>query len=185
MKRLFLAIRIIPDENFLRVYYQLIKQFEGEKIKWVEPHNMHLTLKFFGEIEEVKIPKINAVVKHTVKSYSSFNLVFEGIGVFGSSYNPRLIWFGIRDNESVKLLGNELLNNLETIGFERDRQNFVPHLTAGRIRALSNKKYFQSVIDRFNNVYIQELAVTEISLIESRLTNSGPIYEVIENYTLH
>ena len=184
MKRLFAAIKIIPDDNFIKIYYRLLKQFEGERIKWVEPHNMHITLKFFGETDEDRINDIFTAIKKVSDDYYQFQFKLKGIGIFGSAYNPRLIWFGIENNDQLKLIGNDLFNQLSTIGFVNDRQNFVPHLTIGRIRELEHKRSFQSKIDQFKGLSIQNVHVNKIYLYESSLTSTGPIYKEIDHFLL-
>ncbi|MFU8845056.1 MAG: 2'-5' RNA ligase family protein, partial [Bacteroidales bacterium] len=62
MKRLFAAIKVMPDEEFMRVFMTLKRDLKNEKIKWVDPENIHITLKFFGETPESKIPLINDVL---------------------------------------------------------------------------------------------------------------------------
>ena len=185
MKRLFVAIKIVPDEHFLNIYYQLLKQFEDEPIKWVEPQNMHLTLKFFGETLEEKIPGIIDVLSNVSAVHQPFQFNFKSIGVFGSSYRPRVIWLGINHDELIKNMARDLHKKLEIIGFTNDRQNFVPHLTIGRIKQeLKHKRSFQQKIDRFKDAFIQDVDVNEVILFESILKPNGPVYKVIESFTL-
>ena len=184
MKRLFAAIKIHPDDNFLRVYYHLINKLKDESIKWVRPENMHLTLKFFGETEEGRIANICEVLDILTLDYDALNVRLKGVGIFGSSYNPRVIWFGIENNELLKKLGNHLISDLSKAGFPGDRQNFVPHLTAGRIRKLRHKNCFQTAINQLKEEFIQEISVDEICLFNSILKPDGPVYEVIENFKL-
>jgi len=184
MKRLFLAIKIIPDDNFLAVYYRLLKYFEQEKISWVPPENMHITLKFFGDTDEDKIMDIVHLIEKVSKPFYSFQFNLKDIGVFGSSYKPRVIWFGSDNAEPVKLLTDNLNKQLETIGYENDRQNFVPHLTVGRIRELNHKRSFQEKINLFKGHFIQQVNVEEIILFESNLTKTGAIYVAVERFPL-
>jgi len=184
MKRLFAAIKITPDDKFLKLYYRLLKQFEGERIKWVEPQNMHITLKFFGETEEDRINDICDVLNNVSADHTAFSFLLKDIGIFGSSYKPRVIWFGVENDEPIKLLASDLLSKLETIGFESDRQNFVPHLTVGRIKVLVHKRSFQAKIDQFSDAFIQDVIVNEMYLFESTLTTSGPIYDVVKRFRL-
>ena len=69
MKRLFAAIKVTPDENFLKIYYGLMKGLHFAKINWVKPENMHLTLKFFGETPEEKIELINNVISESIEAH--------------------------------------------------------------------------------------------------------------------
>ncbi len=184
MKRLFAAIKITPDDKFLKLYYRLLKQFEDERIKWVEPQNMHITLKFFGETEENRINGICNVLNNISADHTAFSFFLNNIGIFGSAYKPRVIWFGVENDEPIKLLASDLLIKLETIGFKNDRQNFVPHLTVGRIKELVHKRSFQSKIDKSKDTFIQNVFVNKIYLFESTLTTSGPIYNIVKRFRL-
>jgi 2'-5' RNA ligase len=106
------------------------------------------------------------------------------VGIFGSAYDPRVIWFGMQKAEPLKALADDVLTSVEKIGWERDRQNFVPHLTIARIKYVPDKKLFQKVIDENKNAFIQEIYVAEFHLYESILLREGPLYKVLETYHL-
>ncbi len=184
MKRIFSAIKIFPDENFLKLYYRLKSGLKHEKIKWVEIENIHITLKFFGETDETKINSIINVFNKATEDFKSFDLEFENVGIFGSSYKPKVIWFGIKNNEQLIKLSNSVNENLISIGYISDRQNFVPHLTVARIKFLNDKKLFQQIIDKNKTIKIQNIKVDKIYLFESILKREGPIYNVIEEFSL-
>ena len=88
MKRLFVAIKLKPDENFLRIYYFLKQNLKHDLIRWVEPDKLHLTLKFLGETPNEKIPQIKQLLSDFVKDKKRFEIIFDKVGIFGSSYNP-------------------------------------------------------------------------------------------------
>lgn len=184
MKRIFSAIKIFPDENFLKLYYRLKSGLKHEKIKWVEIENIHITLKFFGETDETKINSIINVFNKATEDFKSFDLEFENVGIFGSSYKPKVIWFGIKNNEQLIKLSNLVNENLIPVGYISDRQNFVPHLTVARIKFLNDKKLFQQIIDKNKTIKIQKIKVDKIFLFESILKREGPIYNVIEEFSL-
>jgi 2'-5' RNA ligase len=184
MKRLFVAIKLTPDQNFLSIYNFLKVNLNHDLIKWVEPDKLHLTLKFLGKTYEDKIPAINQILENFANTKTPLNISFDKVGIFGSSYDPKVIWFGINENKQIKKFGLDLLNKFNENGFKTDRQNFVPHLTLGRIKKLNNKKHFQKVIDRVKDKPIQEFEINEIILFESILKPDGPIYHIIEKYKL-
>jgi 2'-5' RNA ligase len=137
---------------------------------------MHLTLKFFGETDEKQIPAIiNAVQAATAKT-KPFTLKIADTGIFGSRYDPRVVWFGIQKHPELELLAQNLFASLEQCGWEPDRQNFVPHLTIGRIKELKDKPLFQKIIGKYNTLEVQEENVSEITLYESILRREGPLY---------
>ncbi len=182
MKRLFVAVKLHPDENFLRVYYGLKRALHYEKIKWVEPENMHITLKFLGETPDSQIPVINRTLREVAGRHASFSFTLEKTGIFGSRYNPRVIWIGMQDAGEMKNLGEDILNSLHDAGFYRDRQNFVPHLTIGRIKHLENKKLFQKTIDKYKDTFLQQVTVDRFFLYQSILKRTGPVYIPLKEF---
>ncbi len=185
MKRIFAAIKINPDENFLRIYYALKSTCKYDKINWVKSDNAHITLKFFGETEENRIPDIVSTLSEIANHHKSFTFHLKDVGIFGSHYKPRVIWFGIENMEEIQALANDVLNGMADLGFERDRQNFVPHLTIGRIKFTDNKQLFQQTIEKYKSVEIQKQTVNQFYLIESFLRSEGPIYKALETFQLN
>lgn len=185
MKRLFAAIKIHPTESFLSTYWSLKRLLKEEKIRWVDPGNIHITLKFFGETPEHHIPAIKAALRQASSGVSPFELEIANTGIFGSSYKPRVIWFNIAAPDALGLLAGNVFKELDSIGIENDRQNFVPHLTIGRIRQIQDKQHFQQAIDQHRDAYIQKEEVSEFHLFESILRPQGPVYEVIETFLLN
>lgn len=184
MKRLFAAIKIKPSSNFLEISDALKKGLKHEKIKWVEPNNLHLTLKFFGETQEDKIPEIVNALKLGLEKHNKFSLQISTLGIFGSKYNPKLIWVGLQPTDPLIQLVSSVHTELDKIGYFQDRQNFVPHLTLGRIKNLSDKNLFQNIISKHRENYFQEICVKEVYLFESTLTKDGPLYQIIETFDL-
>jgi len=184
MKRLFAAIKVTPSEAFLSRYYALKKSLEGETIKWVEPENIHITMKFFGETPEHHIPVIHAALEKAASVSDPFAFSIMNTGIFGSSYKPRVIWFGIDPVDGIVRLAENILIQLQEIGIENDRQNFVPHLTIARIKYLENKNHFQEVISRHREGQIQKKEVNVFHLFESHLSPAGPKYTILHNYRL-
>ncbi len=184
MKRLFVAVKIHPSPEFLKTYDSLKSGLRFARITWVKPESVHVTLKFFGETEERKIPDISRVLKEVASRHQPFTCELVDVGIFGSSYSPKVIWFGIENAEPLKNLGTDVLKSVEAIGWEADRQNFVPHLTIGRIKDVPDKQLFQKMIDEHKKTRMQEFPVREFILFESILQREGPIYRVVESFKL-
>ena len=184
MKRLFIAIKIEPDERFLQIYNHLNSSLKYESLRFIEIDKIHLTLRFLGETPEVKIVEIDKILSEVTDKVNAFSLNINRVGVFGSSYNPRVIWFGIDHNEALTHLHTRIETNLTKVGFFPDRQNFVPHLTLSRIKQLKDLKLFQKIIGGFREKEIMKQDVLEYSLIESILMKEGPIYNTLNSYTL-
>lgn len=184
MKRLFAAVKIHPSAHYISLFREITSSLSHERIKWVEPENMHLTLKFFGETDENKIPGIRQALSAAVSDSKPLTLKIANTGIFGSHYDPKVIWFGIEKNNELDTLAKTVFAELGKYGWQQDRQNFVPHLTIGRIRELKDKQLFRQIISKYNTVEIQEEYVSEITLYESILRREGPLYENIFSLSL-
>lgn len=184
MKRLFVAVKIQPDNQFEEIYGELRKKLILEKIKWVEPQNLHLTLKFLGKTPAEDFGKIHNLLQDVAARHSAFELTLQQSGIFGSRYSPRVIWLGTNGNQELTALGEDALNSFDAAGFKRDRGNFVPHLTLGRIKQLTNKKYFQDVISQYHETFFQKQTVEQFYLFESILNRTGPVYKILKSYNL-
>lgn len=184
MKRLFVAVKIHPDDNFIKLYNDLKAHFEQEKIKWVDLHNLHITLKFFGDTHSDQIPEIVDALYSIALQTEPFEVVLKKIGIFGSSYKPRVIWLGIDPANDLNQLGFNVLNAMDRIGFKKDRQNFVPHLTLGRIKYVENKNKLKEVVSTYSPHIVQKENIKEIILFESILKQQGPEYKIIKSLSL-
>ena len=177
--RLFIAIDITDNEEVIGIYKELKKRLAAEKIRWVKPENMHLTLKFLGSTAPEKVDDIKKLMKKVCEGKHLSPLEFSRIGIFGSSYKPRVIWLGFKENKEIAALAQELKSGLVPLGWEYDRQNFVPHLTLGRVTKINSKKYFQSVLDDYKTLNIKPLEIEKITLYQSILGKEGPVYKEI------
>jgi 2'-5' RNA ligase len=184
MKRLFAAIKVYPDENLLNLYADFRALLRNEKIKWVDEKNIHVTLKFFGETPEEQIDKICTTLDEVAYRHQPLVLKLQNTGIFGSKYNPRVIWFGMEKNPAIEALAGDVIQSLDKSGFPHDGQNFRAHLTVGRIKFINDKRNFQQSIDRFKDVFIQDVEVNEFCLYESKLRPQGPEYTVVESFRL-
>jgi len=181
-KRLFIAIPIQPEKFLIKQRAFLQSNLSEEKINWVKEENMHLTLKFLGKTSLEHIPAIIDALNLCLKNRASFPMIIEGIGIFGSSYNARVVWAGIRENIQLQKLQACILEELEKAGFAVDRQNFVPHFTLGRIKKIHHKDHFKRVMESVEIGIVQEVIVDGFVLFESILTNEGPIYKTIKRF---
>ncbi len=184
MKRLFAALKIYPDAYFLSSYRKLKSALHHEHIKWVEEHNIHVTLKFFGETDERKIPAICSSLRERGLMTSEIDLQLSGLGIFGSAYAPKVIWVGIEPFDQLSTLMKNIHGDLATIGFEADRQNLVPHLTLGRIKFLKDKVLFDHILSQLKTIASAPLRIGEIILYESILHHEGPEYIILDRFPL-
>ena len=184
MKRLFIAFKITPDTNYLSIYNRIKNARTADRITWVKPDVTHFTLHFFGETAENRIPVISECAKKAVASIDQFEIQIANTGIFGSRYDPRVIWFGIEANEKLTQLHLNLKNELAVQGCIPDRQNFVPHITVGRIKEIRDKTMFQEDLGKVRTVSIMKQKIDHITLYESILRPQGPEYIELESFWL-
>ena len=183
MKRLFLAVKI-KDEMVSSVLDSMKSKLGLEKITWVNPALLHLTLKFFGDTEEKMIPDICNCIKKALENQTAINITTGNIRLFGSSYQPKVIWFGVKDEGKLAVIVKKLNEQLLSINIKPTSENFVPHITAARIRQLKDKKYFQSIIDQHQQDFFHQETIEQVILYESKLERTGPVYKVVETFSL-
>ncbi len=181
--RVFVAVDITDEMR--RKLSDLEKNFEGEDfdIKLVEPENLHITLKFLGEVKENDVNEIKNIIKNVCKGFKPFKVSVKGLGFFGSEKYIRVLWFDICEgkDELVKLMGK--LD--DTLGYIRkETGSMVPHLTIGRVKSGRNREKLLKKIHSLSDVNIGEFVVKEIKLKESILTKDGPIYHDVEVFKL-
>ena len=181
--RAFLAIDL--DDDLKPKINKIIKEFKqiDTRIKYVELANLHLTLKFFGDIDTNGLKLLEDAIANVVSEFDPFKIKISGCGAFPNNNHIKVIWVGIEDDSILKDLHDRMDEEFVRIGFDKDRK-FSTHLTIGRMKSAKNKDKVKSTIEEFSNVEIGEMEVSQISLKKSTLTPRGPIYEDISIFEL-
>lgn len=178
--RCFLAIELpekIKDE-LLKIQEQI--KDNNIKMKLVEKENLHLTLKFFGELNDYQVNKIKESLKQI--KFKKFKANLGILGVFPSLNFIRVAWISLEPSEKVKELHNEIDEVLEKEKFRKDKI-FESHLTMARVKFIKNK---QELINKLKEIKIKPLdfEVSSFVLKKSTLTEKGPVYEDIIKFNL-
>lgn len=181
--RAFLAIDL--DDDLKPKINNIIKKFAeiNAKIKYVDLNNLHLTLKFFGDIDVEGIDLITEKIENTIKNFNSFNIKIKGCGAFPNKNHIKVIWLGIEEDSILKNLHDKLDVEFNSIGFDLDKK-FSSHLTIGRVKSSKGKKEIKNCINNFTDIEIGNMTVNSIKLKKSTLTPSGPIYENLHEFEL-
>ncbi len=138
---------------------------------------MHLTLKFFGEIEDRRITKIEKSLDMAVDGISTFSLSVSGMGTFPDMRRPRVIWIGLKeDGSNLFRLQKGVEEELKNIGFPSDDRRFTPHITLGRIRSNKNIDKLLKLIEEEKTSELGSFKVSEVHLIKSELKPAGAEY---------
>lgn len=184
MKHVFLAISFHNNRYLSDIIKNVKSELGAENIAWVEEKNLHLTLKFFGPIDDLTVASVKEALANSLVHKPSFPVSFHFLSIFGSRYQPRVVWMGMENTEPIASIENSIRKAMVGIGIGYDRQNFVPHLTFGRIKKLESKKHFQSVIDKYKKFNSGEIKVNSLFLYQSIMTSDGPIYKVLKEFKL-
>jgi RNA 2',3'-cyclic 3'-phosphodiesterase len=174
--RCFIAIEVPSEVKSAFVELQNDLRGAGADVAWTNPDNVHLTLKFLGEIDKKLVSKVEQVCLETISSMSPFKLSIDRIGLFPNERHPRVLWIGLGGEiETLEKLQEQLDERLAGIGFEVEEKDFQPHLTVGRIR--SNKN-LREMLKRSDGYSLPTLSfmVEEIVLMKSDLLSSGACY---------
>lgn len=182
--RLFIAVKISDEIRAeLADFVDQFLQFPG-KVKWVEPHNLHLTLKFLGETDPKRLDEVRNAATKAASGCGAFDISLSGCGAFPNIKAPRVFWVGILDDKKrLRSLAEGIDSNLAEYGFERESRPFSPHLTLGRVKEPTR---MDSLKDAFALAKFptQSQRVSAIYLIESHLKPSGPVYKDVAEFAL-
>ncbi len=182
--RTFVAIKINPEQQLLNKIEALKRALADEQIKWVEKQNLHLTLKFLGEISEKQAFKVKDVLMHFARSQHSFSVLPEGIGYFKSRGIPKVLFVKIKNKKVLQQLANEMNDFFLPLEFEKESRPFNPHLTLARIKFLKNKNAFYEAFRLYQDISLQPSIVSEIILYQSLLKTEGPVYRELGKFSL-
>ncbi len=185
--RAFIAIEL-PEEvrDILSKIQDELKQTRAD-VKWVAAENIHLTLKFLGEIEQELVKKIQAILEEIAQNNSPFSLHLSNLGAFPKLQYPRVVWFGAIDDQPVLNIAKDLESQMLKIGFPAESRPFSSHITLGRVRSGLNRKVLVEKIEFLNKNLsppLPEFKVFGLTLFKSTLTPHGPLYEAVFNCPL-
>jgi 2'-5' RNA ligase len=177
--RTFVAIEISPE---VRTRAQkLITQLQAidAKVRWVDPAQVHLTLKFLGEIDLLEVPKICAAVTEVAAALPPFSVRVNSAGAFPDLKRPRTVWLGIDDEtEELAALHDQLEAALAKLGFRAENRRFRPHLTIGRVRGEGpGIAALAELIEEYRDYSAGVIDVDEVILFSSEQERGGPVHE--------
>ncbi len=177
MIRTFIAVEIPEDLK------QALQRLQGEfgrsrdRVTWVKPAGMHITLKFLGDIEEQRIPELGEKIRESCAGRSCFPVRLSGTGVFPGMKRPRVLWVGIVEGaEELRAIFQNLDPRLSEIGFSEEKRPFRPHITLGRIKEIRDPKGFKTQMEMHREVVIGSMTAHAVHLVESRLRPEGAVY---------
>ncbi len=183
--RLFIGLKL-PKKQKDRIFRAARPLREEElPVRWVDPENFHVTLKFLGEVRRDRVPPIQEALGRIAAGTSPFSTDIGGFGAFPSVRRPRVIWAGIRACPELRCLKQDLEWTLSELGFDVETRAFHPHVTLGRAREGGGDGVFRGLDTCFAELELDgELRVHTVDLMESRLSPDGARYSVVSGARL-
>jgi 2'-5' RNA ligase len=171
------AVRARLDEHVRR----LRKEVPDAAASWSRVENIHLTLKFFGNVEVKRIEKISEAAERAVKEFSKFQIGVGGTGVFPRPSRPQVLWVGVTDSSGqLSALQEKFEDECAAEGFAKEDRAYKPHLTIARLRKPEGARRLAEthLQMKFEPIPIE---INEIVLFRSELSPKGSKYTVIFN----
>jgi len=177
--RAFIAVSCPPDLR--KGLAGVREEVKGSgDMKFVEPDNIHLTVKFLGVIDEGRVDKIVCALDKV--KVTPFDASLKGLGVFPGRGSPKVLWAGIDSGcLSFEELHRKVDDALLSLGFQRD-DRFTCHYTLARIKHIQDRDAFNLVLDKYAAKGFGSFKVSEMSLMESFLQRDGPVYSEVRRF---
>jgi 2'-5' RNA ligase len=181
--RLFVALDI--PEAVRTAIKSLIGELKplDDSWKWVRTVNLHVTLKFLGEVAPDKLTKIVEALR-TAPAAGPVVLTFRGLGFFPNEHRPRVLWVGMDAPQSLIGLAAAVEATLVGVGFAREEREFTPHLTLARSKNGTVSPQLREAIATLSAMQFGMMDASTFHLVESRLKSSGPEYTTLESFPL-
>lgn len=174
--RAFIAVEISEEqrENLEKMIRGLVGT--GAKVKFVEPENLHLTLKFLGDISESELEEAKKGCRKSIVGVRPFKLGLCGIGAFPNWNYAKVLWAGVSAGAEHVVNLRDLIDELVNVG-KADSVAFTPHVTIGRVKGEENKDVLVEKLGEVKDVDFGECEVCGVKIKESVLTPQGPVYK--------
>jgi len=186
--RTFIAVEMSP--SVIKRAGDLIDKLRvaAAEVNWVRPQQMHLTLKFLGDVPDTETPDICRVVSDVAAAFEPFEVTFRGIGAFPNSREPRTLWIGIEDGaEELKRLAAALEDALKTeLGYAKEQRGFHPHLTIGRVKRElpGGRGELAQLLEKHALFDVDLVVIDELVTFASFLGRQGPTHNALDHSPL-
>lgn len=149
--------------------------------RWTEPENLHLTLRFIGEVPEDQAADIDLALSEVTAP--AFDLVLDGVGVFGAGHNARVLWAGVERGDALSHLQAKVESALVRCGLPAEERKFSPHVTLARLKDAPRERIGRFIEDRAL-FRAGPMRMDHFTLYESRLGKGAAVYEALREYEL-
>lgn len=153
---------------------------------WVRPENIHLTLKFLGDIDPQRVPLIKETMTRALNPIPKFSVWLGGLGVYPDLKRPRVLWVGLRDSQgALETLHEKTDDALNSLGFPKEPRKFSPHLTFGRLKSQKGKSSLEKALQEGPEIESDPFEISSVKFYQSQLTRTGSIYTALDKFILN
>lgn len=183
--RTFIAIPLADDVAHAAVNIVRKLRQPEDGIRWVPTDNLHLTLKFLGEVDNTEVPRVCNVVHDVCSQFEPFELIFKGVGGLPDLERTRVVCTHAEDpTESLTQIVNQLELDYAELGFKQEPRDYTPHLTLGRAKGRRAKPEFIETLRNLDGSELGPMLVDTVCVFASFLEKGGPVYQVMDTIDL-
>ncbi len=184
--RTFVALELPGSIKNRAVRMQGVLAQSVSDTKWVEAENMHITLKFLGEVLERDLYHVCRIAQRVARQHEPFELEVKGVGAFPHARRPRVLWAGVGAGNAALCALQEMLDReYAEAGWASEGRRFQPHVTLGRVRRPRANTELEGVFRRYEDWKAGRMEVDELVVLSSELTKQGPVYAVLARAPLY
>jgi 2'-5' RNA ligase len=188
--RAFIAIEIAADvqQNIVQLVTVLKEKLHNVPVRWVPTENVHLTLKFLGDVSETNLEMLKRIIQKETAEQPPFEVAVAGLGAFPTNHRPRVIWVGMQAPPTLMNIQHGIENETNRLGYAREEREFSPHLTLGRVSRNASVSDIHKISEVLNLTEVGSLGVTRIksvNLYRSDLKSSGAVYTCLNTALLN
>ncbi len=178
--RAFIAVEIpLEIRQEIQRATSNLRRDVGSLVRWVAMENMHLTLKFLGNIPSANVEALTQMIRAQADSFNCFDIQLNGIGSLPNPKRPRVIYIGIRAPARLEAFQRQLESATRRLGYTAEERAFAPHLTIGRVRQnipVDDQQRIRSALEESTIDSLGTARVNSVHLYKSDLKPTGPLY---------
>ena len=178
--RTFIAVDIPPAiQKTIQYKIEMLRKAIGNSIRWVPVQNIHLTLKFLGDVSQNDVDKLTQMLRTESDTHASFDITIGGLGSFPNSKRARVVFIRTQAPAELDALQRGIESATTRLGFEADTRPFSPHLTVGRVRGhitAPEQEKIRKILEETKIDSVGTARVDSIHLYKSELKPGGSVY---------
>lgn len=179
--RAFIAIALSADirQKLDEISNQLRSELRGVPVRWVPTENIHLTLKFLGNVSLTNLEVLMEILKAETSNHRPFEISIGELGAFPSTRRPRVIWVNVQAPQELEAVQVAIENATARLGYNREERPFSPHLTLGRVSRNANSGHVRrvsAVLESYRVGFLGAMRVGSVNLYQSDLSPAGAVY---------